>query len=203
MSTTLDALRLVLVSSNRLCRQILAAAGFTCRAVTSTMDEAMGSSSPVLPSHRAESLAYFRARAVADQQPDACVLATCTVVAVDGEIIGAPVGRLEAERMLRRLSGTRHDVITSLALLQPGQRRLIASDVTHVQLAEMSDADIAEHLDSGEWLGIAGAYGTPDMAERFVQDVDGSFSNLLGLPVELLDRMLTEMREHPDAHRHA
>lgn len=167
------------------------------------MDEAVGLSAPVPPSQRAESLAYFRARTVAEGWPGADVLAACTVVAIDGEVFGPPAGRLEAERMLRRLAGTRHDVITGLALLLPDRRRLIASDVTHVRLADMSDADIAEHLDSGEWLGIAGAYATPDMAERFVQDVEGSFSNLLGLPVELLDRMLAEMREHPDAHRQA
>jgi len=70
-------------------------------------------------------------------------------------------------------------------------------------MAPMSEADIAEYLASGRWLGIPGAYATPEMAERFITKLEGSFSNVMGLPVELVDRMLAEVREHPESHRFA
>lgn len=149
----------------------------------------------------AESLAFFRASAVAEREPDACVLAVCTLIEVGGEVFGSPAGRIEAEQMLRKLAGTRHAVITGVALVERGQRRLIASDVTYVRLGELAERDVTRYLDSGNWLGIAGAYASPEMAEEYVEDVDGDFSNLLGVPVELLTRMLAELHDHPDAHR--
>mgnify|MGYP000465730205 CR=1 FL=1 len=105
--------------------------------------------------------------------------------------------------MLRRLSGTRHAVITGVALLAPLERRLIASDTTFVTMRELAAGEIEHYIASGEWIGKAGAYAIQETADKFVERVEGSFSNVVGLPMELIERMLGEMRLHPGTHRHA
>lgn len=199
MGTVLGTLPLVLVSSSPLCRRVLAAAGFAFRAVDPAMDEPASLSCKVGPVQLAEALAYSRARKAAEQQADACILALGTLVAVGGRAFGRPFGRLEAAEMLRSVSGRRHQVVTGVALLRPGGR-LIASEVTYVTMRPIPEAAIARHLASGDWLGIAGAYATPEMAEQYVARLEGSFSNVLGLPVELVDRMIAELHRHPSWH---
>ncbi|KKK82794.1 hypothetical protein LCGC14_2799860, partial [marine sediment metagenome] len=81
-------------------------------------------------------------------------------------------------------------VITGVALLGPGPRRLIASDTTHVTMRRITDDEIQAYLDSGEWQGKAGAYAIQETADRFVTSVEGSFTNVVGLPMELVRRML-------------
>ena len=98
--------------------------------------------------------------------------------------------------MLRTISGTRHEVITGVALVWPS-RRLIASDSTHVTMRTIGDAEIEQYLDSDEWLGKAGAYAIQETADRFVQAVEGSFSNVVGLPMELLRRMFEQLGQAP------
>jgi septum formation protein len=202
VNATLDSLRLVLASSSRLRQQVVAAAGFDIRAVDPGIKQPARVASPQRPAEKAEADAYFKARAVAEQYgTDECVLGVSTVVAVGEQVFGPPAGRLEAEQMLRALAGTRHAVVTGVAVLERGVR-LIASEVTYVTMRQMSEDEIATYLDSGNWIGVPGAYAGPEMACQFVRDVEGSFSNLLGLPVELLYRMLEEIHQHPEAHRH-
>jgi len=202
VNATLDATQMVLASSSPLRRQVVAAAGFDIRAVDPGIEEPARHALPRGPVQKAEANAYFKARAVAERYgTDGCVLGVSTVVAVGDQIFGPPAGRLEAEQMLRALSGTRHAVVTGVALLENGLR-LIASEVTYVTMRQMAEDEIAEYLDSGNWIGTPGAYAGPEMACRFVDEVEGSYSNLLGLPVELVFRMIAEMQDHPEAHRH-
>jgi septum formation protein len=202
VSATLETSSLVLVSSEPLCPQVLAAAGFEFRAVEPEIGEATGIFHHVGPIQGAEALAYFRARAAREKFDAESVLAVETVVTVGGRVFGRPLGRFEAGEMLRSLSGTRHRVISAVALLMPGAR-LIASEVTYVTMAPMSESQIAGYLASGRWLGIPGAYATPEMVEQFVTNLEGSFSNLMGAPVELVDRMIAEVHAHPESHRSA
>lgn len=199
VSAALETLPLVLVSASPLCRQVLSAAGFAFDAVEPGADEPASLSGHVGPVQQAEAVAYCRAREVADRQPHASVLAVKTLVAIGKRVFGRPFGRLEAADMLRAVSGRRHTVVTGAAIVQPGHR-LIASDVTHVTMRPIPEEVVRWHLDSGNWLGVAGAYATPEMAERFVLRLEGSFSNVLGLPVELVDRMIAELYRHPEHH---
>jgi len=155
------------------------------------------------PARQAESLAYFKARAVAERHEDACVLGADTVVAVADAVLQKPADQWDARGMLRRLSGTRHAVITGVALLGPGETRLIASDTTFVTMRRIDPDEIEGYVASGEWIGKAGAYAIQETGDRFVERVEGSFSNVVGLPMELIERMLGELRLHPGAHRHA
>jgi septum formation protein len=142
------------------------------------------------PSSRAEALAYFKARSVLELGLDGPVLGADTVVAVAGEVLGKPSDEADARRMLETLSGTRHKVITGLAVLWRGGRRRIASEMTYVTMRDMMPEEIDAYIAGGEWVGKAGAYAIQETADRFVQRVEGSFSNVVGLPVELVRRLL-------------
>jgi len=137
----------------------------------------------------AEALAYFKAATVAGRVEGTPILAADTLVALHGRVLGKPADADEARRMLGSLSGTRHAVITGVALLCPAGRR-IASEVTHVTMRPMSEAETEEYVESGEWDGKAGAYAIQETADRFVERVEGSFTNVVGLPMELVERLL-------------
>jgi len=190
MNTSLDTTRLVLASSSPRRQQLLRAAGVVFDVIAPPLPEPEDVVQHLPPARQAEALAYFKARAVADLHGKRRVLGADTIVAADGEVLGKPADRRDAERMLRRLSGTRHAVITGVALLLPGGRRWIGSATTYVTMRPMTDAEIDGYLASGEWAGKAGAYAIQETADRFVVGLEGSFSNVVGLPVELVERLL-------------
>jgi len=141
------------------------------------------------PAH-AEALAFYKASSVAGRNPDKTVLGADTIAWIDGQIIGKPRDRADAKRILTLLSGTTHDVITGAALVHAGaDRRLIEYDVTVVRVRPLSDAMIEAYLDTGLWRGKAGAYGIQDEGDPFVEAIEGSRTNVVGLPMELLSRM--------------
>ena len=161
-----------------------------CEPTVAEPDEALRG---LVPSQQAEALAYFKARTIADGLHDGLVLGADTIVAVGDIVLGKPTDEADARRMLERLSGTRHQVVTGVALLDVGRGRRIASDVTHVQMATLSPADIDAYIATGEWQGKAGAYALQETADRYIERIDGSWSNVVGLPMELLARMLAEI----------
>ena len=189
-----SAFRLVLASSSPRRRRLLGEAGFDFDVVPPFVEEPADFAPCVLPAQQAEALAYLKARSVAEGLPGACVLGADTLVAAGGEVLGKPSDRLDARRMLQGLSDSRHAVISGVALLGPGGRRRIASEVTFVTMRPMSSMEIEEYLASGEWIGKAGAYAIQETADRFVDKVEGSFSNVVGLPIELAVEMIAEAR---------
>ncbi len=193
MQAVMEMLKLVLASSSPRRRQLLAEAGYDFEVVDPPIEEPTDLGPALMPTGRAEALAYFKARSVAELMPHAHVLGADTVVAAAGaagELLGKPADSIEAERMLRRLSGTCHRVITGVALLGPGGYRQISSDVTHVTMRPMTEDEIGAYVASGEWVGKAGAYAIQESADRFIEKVEGSFSNVVGLPMEMVGRML-------------
>jgi septum formation protein len=193
MSGTAETTRLVLASSSPRRRELLAEKGYAFDVVDPPLPEILSGPAGISPARQAEAAAYFKARAVADRETSAAVLGADTIVVVNGAILGKPIDRADAERMLRALSGTRHRVITGVALLEPDGQRRITSEVTYVTMRPMSEQEIADYLDSGEWIGKAGAYAIQETADRFVQKVDGSWSNVVGLPMETVGRLLAEL----------
>jgi septum formation protein len=184
---------LILASSSPRRKQLLAEAGVLFEVIPPGVEEPEDTPSDLLPCQQAEALAYFKARAVADRHLDAAVLAADTLVAVDGRILGKPANRRQAEHMLRELSGTRHEVITGVALLWPGNDRRILSVSTFVTMKRMTDAEIQAYLDSGEWQGKAGAYAIQETADRYIEKVEGSFTNVVGLPMERVLELLEQV----------
>ena len=110
------------------------------------------------------------------------VLGADTVVDLDGAILGKPADRTEAEAMLRRLSGREHQVHTAVAVQHEARLELRLSS-SRVRLAELDAAAIARYLETGEYLGKAGAYGIQGRAGAFVEHIDGSYSGIMGLPL--------------------
>jgi len=143
----------------------------------------------------AESLAHFKARAVADQYPDRWVLGADTIVMCVGEILGKPRDLTDARRMLELQAQQCSSVCTGLCLLRLDGRneRLCRSDVTRVWMRDDAAAR-EEYLASGDWEGKAGAYGIQDVGDRLVERIEGSHSNVVGLPLELLVRMLQHIQ---------
>ena len=196
-----DDEELILASGSARRRQLLGEAGLKFIAVTPSITEPDDIFERLPPMQQAEALAYFKARAVAERFPRRYVLGADTIVAKGNRVFGKPVGQDEARQMLGELSGSRHRVITGVALLGPGGERLIASDVTFITLRAMTPRELDDYIASGEWQGKAGAYAIQETADRFVSAVEGSFTNVVGLPMELLDRMLHELRSHPSVHK--
>ena len=183
---------LVLASASPRRRELLAQAGISFEVAAPFLPELEEGVDKLPPRALAEALAYFKARTIWDRDRTRWVLGADTVVAAGGHVLGKPHDRDHAREVLSALSGTRHAVITGLALLNPTDR-LIASDTTFVTMRKLSNAQIEEYLDSGQWTGKAGAYGIQEIGDRFVETVEGSFSNVMGMPLELLQRMLDEM----------
>jgi septum formation protein len=137
----------------------------------------------------AERLAREKALAVACQRPHDCVLGADTVVVVDGKILGKPSDAADAARMLRMLSGRQHQVITGVCLAVGGQVS-VASETTLVTVSELTDQDIADYVANGEPMDKAGAYAIQGIASRWIPRIEGDYSNVVGLPVALVFRML-------------
>jgi len=139
----------------------------------------------------AERLAREKALAVARQRPHDYVLGADTLVVVDGQLLGKPSDAADAARMLRLLSGREHQVITGVCLVVGGQPS-VASETTLVTVSEITDKDIAEYVASGEPMDKAGAYAIQGIASRWIPRIEGDYSNVVGLPVALVFRMLRE-----------
>jgi len=133
-------------------------------------------------------------RAQSDHRPAErlVVLGADTAVVVDGEILGKPVDAADAERMLRRVSGRRHDVMTGVSL-RSDERELGSVETTAVDFRALSEADVALYCGSREGRDKAGGYAIQGLASRFITRVEGSYSNVVGLPVSAVFALLERL----------
>jgi len=142
---------------------------------------------------RAEASSEFKARSVAKLVAVGWILAADTIASLGGLVFGKPVDRDDARRILQSLSGTTHQVITGVTLLDASNGATVTHhDSTAVTIRRLSEREIEDYLDSGAWEGKAGAYGIQDKGDAFVETIDGSFTNVVGLPMELVERMLDD-----------
>lgn len=139
----------------------------------------------------AERLAREKALAVARQRPQDLVLGADTIVVVDNQILGKPASVDDAVRMLRLLSGREHQVITGVCFVQKGHCS-VASETTKVSMSEIPEEEIAAYVATGEPMDKAGAYAIQGIASRWIPRIEGDYSNVVGLPVALVWRMLQE-----------
>jgi nucleoside triphosphate pyrophosphatase len=120
---------------------------------------------------------------------DTIVIAADTSVVVDGDIVGKPRDDVESAAMLRRLSGRWHEVMTGVSL-RSGLRESGAVEITRVEFSELGDTDLRWYVTSGEGRDKAGAYAIQGLASRFIPRIDGSYSNVVGLPIALVRELL-------------
>jgi len=177
----------VLASASPRRAELLTAAGFAFAIAHADIDEAPLSGEPA--DRYVLRLAEGKARAVAARFPDRAVLGADTTVVVDGHILGKPADAADAVAMLRRLQGRAHEVLTGVALVTDGHAQVVL-ETTRVWFGPMTDAEIAVYVASGEPMDKAGAYGIQGWAARYVTRVDGSYSNVVGLPVARVHELL-------------
>ena len=134
-------------------------------------------------------IARDKAETVAARQPGRVVLAADTTVVLDGMILAKPADRADAARMLRALAGRDHEVLTAVAIARDGQIDAHVES-TRVAFAPMTGQEIAAYVASGEADDKAGAYGIQGLAACFIPRIEGSYTNVVGLPVEVVYRML-------------
>jgi septum formation protein len=180
-------LKLVLASRSPRRAELLAAAGFEFTVRAADIDETPRDGED--PFSYVVGIAAEKAYAV-PVNDDEIVLAADTTVVLDGQIMGKPKNAADAARMLRALAGKRHEVITAICLRRSGDK--VETDVsrTYVWFAPMSDSEIADYVASGEPMDKAGAYGIQGLASKFIDRIDGSYTNVVGLPVALTYRIL-------------
>lgn len=184
-----DVPPLVLASASPRRRELLAAAGLDFTVDTSEVDETPRAGER--PVDYVRRLAEAKARAVAARHPAAMVLGADTTVVVDGDILGKPADDGEARAMLARLQGRAHQVLTGVALIRGNWSRVDVA-TTDVWFAPMSAAEIDAYVASGEPMDKAGAYGIQGLASRYVSRIDGSYANVVGLPVAMVSALMAE-----------
>ncbi len=188
------ASRIILASASPRRRDLLTQAGYTFEVVPSDVDESAFEGSAASPQEHAEALALAKARSVARRYPDALVIGADTIVDCDGEIIGKAADAEEAEAITRKLFRAPHKVITGLALVRlRDNTQVVRSDVTVVYPRKMTEDQIARHIAGGSWEGKAGAYAIQETGDDFVDHIEGSLTNVMGLPMELLERLLRDV----------
>jgi septum formation protein len=138
----------------------------------------------------ARRIARDKALEVAERCPQRYVLAGDTVVAVDDSVFGKPADRREARQMLRTLSGRTHRVLTAVAFLEPDGHLEETLVETRVEFRRLSEEQIESYLDSGEPFDKAGAYAVQGLAKGFVAGVHGSYTNVVGLPIDEVAALL-------------
>jgi septum formation protein len=188
---------LILASASPRRAELLRAAGIAFEIMPADVDETMDVED--WPDGYVRRIAQAKAQTVAPAAGDRPVLAADTVVVVDGQVLGKPGDADDARRMLRLLSGREHIVMTGVCLIGPTEeatRTQVAVERSVVTFTELTEAELDWYIASGEPKDKAGAYGIQGLASRFVTRVDGSYSNVVGLPVALVYQLLKGYSEH-------
>ena len=177
--------RLILASSSPRRRELLAAMGLDFAVENPEVDEDIVGT----PEEMTRGLARRKALAVSAAHPGDTVLAADTLVCVSGTVLGKPADAADAARMLRLLSGAWHEVHTGVCVIAGGEEQL-GHAVTRVRFSPMTEAEIAFYCGSGEPMGKAGAYAIQGLGGMFIEEISGSYPNVVGLPTGLVYRML-------------
>ena len=202
-------MRLILASASPRRAELLRAAGYEFDVVVVDVDESIRDRET--PSRYVRRLAADKSGAVSGSALDSrgkvpidlspkrenrdltpIVIGADTTVVVDDEILAKPRDAADAAAMLRRLSGRRHDVLTGVSLRR-GAYELGRVESTGVYVAELTDEEIAWYVGTGEGRDKAGAYAIQGFASRFIPRIEGSYSNVVGLPVACVRELLTEI----------
>ena len=183
-------MELILASGSPRRLELLRQIGLEPRVAVSRGEE---EKNDVTPEQLVRTNALNKGREVRERLGDRVpILAADTVVALDGEILGKPRDRAEAARMLRKLSGRTHRVLTGMALFFQGQVRTHV-ETTKVEFSPLSEKDIAWYIATGEPLDKAGAYGIQGKAALFIPSIQGSYTNVVGLPLAPLKKLFAEL----------
>ena len=183
-------MRLVLASGSPRRADLLRAAGIPFDVSPVDVDEDFWPGEK--PEEAVARLAEAKAAVGAATHPDAVVLGADTTVVIGGEPLAKPADPADAARMLRLLSGRTHEVLTGVCLFYRG-RRLLHVEPTRVRMAQLAESEIAWYVSTGEPFDKAGGYAVQGLGSRFIEGIDGSYSNVVGLPISRVYGLLKEL----------
>jgi septum formation protein len=182
----------ILASTSPRRKILLQKAGYEFKVIPSNIDENAFPLEGVSSIEHTKLLALAKAKDVAQKHPDIITMGADTVVDFDNKIIGKPKNADDAERITRLLFSAPHKVITAVALVRIKDNiEITEAEVTTVYPKKLTEDQITEHIKNGDWMGKAGAYGIQETGDEFVEKIEGSFTNVIGLPMELVQKLLT------------
>ena len=180
-------MQLVLASASPRRADLLRAAGIPFDVFPVDIDERFRRGEK--PEHAVARVAQAKAAAALASHPEAVVLGADTTVVAGGEVLAKPADAADAARMLRLLSGRTHEVLTGVCL-SCQDRRFVHVEPTRVRMAQLGDSEIDWYVSTGEPFDKAGGYAVQGLASRFIEGIDGSYSNVVGLPVARVYELL-------------
>ena len=167
----------------------LARIPFICE--PSDIEEVMDESLPL--NERIQQLAYQKALPIFKKHPNDLVLGADSIVYIDNQVIGKPKDADDARRILKQLSGRTHQVTTGVAIVTEKEVELF-SQTSDVVFYELSDDEIEDYIISNEWDGKAGGYAIQGYACRFIKEIKGDYSNIVGLPISMVYQSLKKLK---------
>lgn len=180
---------IILASASPRRKKLLKQLGLDFKVIPSEIDEKLNAR--LHPRKQVEVLSVQKAEAVAVKAKNALVIGADTMVAFDGEVIGKPKDEREARRMLKRLSGRKHSVITAFTIIDTVVKKSVTKSVeTNVWFGKMNEADIKSYIAKDKPFDKAGAYGIQGLGAVFVERIDGEYSGAVGLPLYTLAKEL-------------
>jgi len=185
----------ILASASPRRRQLMSDAGYEFTVVLPEVDESTFAAEKADPVEYAKRLALAKAKSVAQKHPDSVVIGADTIVDFQGRIIGKAADAKEAEQITGKLFSAPHKVITGVAIVRLSDgTELVRSDSTTVYPRKMTPGQIADHVKGGSWRDKAGAYAIQETGDEFVEKIEGSLTNVMGLPIELLESLLAQLK---------
>ena len=186
---------IILASASPRRRQLISEAGYEFTVVPPQVDESTFETNDIDPVEYAKRLALAKAKNVAQKYPDSFVIGADTIVDFRGRIIGKATNAKGAEQIIRELFSMPHEVITGVAIVRLSDgTELVRSDSTTVYPRKMTTEQIADHVKGGSWRDKAGAYAIQETGDEFVEKIEGSLTNVMGLPMELLKSLLVGLK---------
>ncbi|MBU6392171.1 MAG: septum formation protein Maf [Planctomycetota bacterium] len=145
-----------------------------------------------LPTTLVQRLAFLKASAVAKRVDNAIIVSADTIVLHNKNIFGKPKDTHDARRILSILSDSEHDVVSGVCVIEaPLKKKLLRTAQTHIKMKRITEEEIEMYIGSGEPMDKAGAYAIQGIGRKFIEKIDGSYSNAVGLPLEILQEMLS------------
>jgi len=182
---------IILASASLRRKELLTKAGYKFKVFVPDVDESAFFSEAITPCEYAKRLALAKAKNVAGRFADCLVIGADTVVDFAGQTIGKAADAKQAEQITRKLFSGPHKVITAIAIVRLSERiEIVESASTTVYPKKMTDEQIAKHIKSKSWQDKAGAYAIQENGDEFIEKIEGSLTNVMGLPMELLQRLL-------------
>jgi nucleoside triphosphate pyrophosphatase len=195
LSNNIPVQELVLASCSPRRAEILEAVGWPFITAASGVDEKRRTGEDAISYVRR--LAEAKARMVSEKFIGRLVLGADTVVVVHGKVLGQPQNQDDAKRMLNLLSGGWHDVLTGVALVRAGEHpcAMVDQEITRVRFGPLSSAEIEWYVSTGEPMDKAGAYAIQGKAAPLIQEIQGDYFNIVGLPIRLVYQMLQDLED--------